>query len=250
MQLKAFTNEQGANFLLSLLDNFASPSQTDKEAAISVSQRFNGLPLGLRQAAYFMRKKKCLPAAFLDLYNQKHDGIERFHIPGYTNTVADVWEMSMNTLTRDAADLLDILTLLDPDAIPIQMFRSYGRSTTFSSFLDDDARYYDTTECLADQSLIDVNLRDDKLSLHRFFLEATFRRLKVQTARFQNVYCATVEMVNQAVPKDDYLSLKHHSAWQAVQTNIAHVDVLYARASSICNQLSLELVRKDCWVRV
>lgn len=76
MQLKAFTNEQGANFLLSLLDNFASPSQTDKEAAISVSQRFNGLPLGLRQAAYFMRKTKCLPAAFLDLYNQKHDEIE------------------------------------------------------------------------------------------------------------------------------------------------------------------------------
>lgn len=44
MQLKAFTNEQGVNFLLSLLDNFASLSQTDKEAAISVSKRFNGLP--------------------------------------------------------------------------------------------------------------------------------------------------------------------------------------------------------------
>jgi hypothetical protein len=99
LQLKTFGVQQGADFLLSLLNNLASPSQMDKDAARSISQRFDGLPLGLRLAAYFMRNKKCLPAVFLDLYNQKHDEIEQLYILGYTKTVADVWEMSVNTLT-------------------------------------------------------------------------------------------------------------------------------------------------------
>jgi hypothetical protein len=84
-------------------------------------------------------------------------------------------------------------------------------------------RYLSATACLADQSLIDVNLPDDTLSLHRFFQEATFRRLKVQQTIFQQAYYAVVEMVNRAIPKDDYLSMKH----LRVETYLGHAEFLY-----------------------
>jgi hypothetical protein len=230
LHLEPFSVEQGADFLLLSLDIHVSPLQVDLEAARSISARFGGLPLGLRQAAYFMRNKKCLPAAFLNLYNQKHNEIEQIKMPGYTKTVADVWEMSMSTLTQDAADLLDILTVLDPDVIPVQLFRTYDHTVTFTDFLEDTMRYLNATESLADQSLINVNFRDETLSLHRFFQEATFRRLRVREARFQQVYCAVVEMVNHAVPKDDYLSMKHQDAWQVVETYISHANILFMRS--------------------
>ncbi len=38
-------------------------------------------------------------------------------------------------------------------------------------------------------------------------------------------------MVNLAIPEDDYLSMKHIDAWEAVKACIGHADVLYARSS-------------------
>jgi hypothetical protein len=90
MQLKTFSIQQGADFLLCLPENRPPPSQMDKNAAGFIFQCFGGLPLGHRQAAYFMRNRKCLHADFLDLYDQKHDEIEKLHVPGYTKTVSDV----------------------------------------------------------------------------------------------------------------------------------------------------------------
>jgi hypothetical protein len=67
----------------------------------------------------------------------------------------------MSILTQGATDLLDILTILDPDAVPVQLFRRHGHAATFSRYLGDAARYCDSTERLADQSLIEVNLHEN-----------------------------------------------------------------------------------------
>lgn len=231
LHLKTFNVDQGAEFILSFLDVLAAPTQLDKEAALAISRCYDGLPLGLRQAAYFMRSKKCMPTTFLDLYTQGHNEIEQLRIPGYTKTVADVWEMSVNTLTQDAADLLDILTFLDPDAIPFSLFKTHDHASAFTGFLENEMRYLNATERLAAQSLIDINLRDHTLSLHRFFQETTFRRLKLRKARFEQIYCIAVEMVDRAVPEDDYLSMKHLAAWETVETYLGHAEILYARSS-------------------
>lgn len=223
--------DQGAEFLLSLLDILNTSSDEDRSAALSITQRYDGLPLGLRQAAYFMNKKGCLPSAFLDIYNKEHESIEQMQIPGYTNTVADVWEMSLSTLSSDALDLLDMLPFLDPDVIPCSLFRDHGHNANFTSFLTDQMRYLNATGELQEQSLIDVSLNKESISLHRFFQEATLRRLKPLKDRFEQIFSAVAHMVNLAIPEDDYLSMKHLDAWEAVETYIGHADVLYARSS-------------------
>lgn len=178
-----------------------------------------------------MKKRVIPPSAFLQIFEKQRENIEQTQIPGYTNTVADVWEMSLATLSSDSSDFLDTLVFLDPDVIPSRLFQNYGHNAKFTSFLTEQSRYFDAAGALHEQSLIDVNLERNSLSLHRFFQQATFRRLKRRTARFEEIYCAVAHIINRAVQDDDYLSMKHLATWEAVETYIAHAEVLYVRSS-------------------
>ena len=82
---------------------------------------------------------------------------------------------------------------------------------------------------LAAQSLIDVDVIEETISLHRFFQDATFQHLKVQESRLREVFCAIIEMIDHAIPQDDYLSMKHPEIWKAVETYLAHAEKLYIR---------------------
>ncbi|KAF2809091.1 uncharacterized protein BDZ99DRAFT_571917 [Mytilinidion resinicola] len=230
ISIEPFTVDQGANYLLHLLTDIVSPTQEDKDAVRTIAENFDGFPLGLRQAAYFMRNRRCLPAAYLLLYSENRDTLEQEEIPGYSKTLADVWELSMRTLSQDAANLLDILTFLDPDAIPIDLFKDYGHTTQCSSFLEDALRYLNASELLLNQSLININVRDNIISMHRFFQAATFRKLGARRTRFHDVCCSVIQMINHVIPQDDYLSMKHLEAWRVVETYISHAEVLYERA--------------------
>ena len=230
LQLSKLTIDEGAEFLLSLLDTLVTISDTDHSAARSISQNYDGLPLGLRQAAYFMNTKRCSPSAFLDIYIEEYESIEQMQITGYTKTVANVWEMSLSTLSSDALDLLDMLPFFDPDVIPCSLFRDHGRGSDFSSFLTDQIRYLNATAELQEQSLIDIKPDEKLISLHQFFQKATWRRLKLLKARLEQTISAMAKIVNLAIPEDDFLSMKHLDAWEAFETYIAHANMLYTRS--------------------
>lgn len=229
LKITAFEEDEGADFLLSFLDHLPDLSKADLDAAKLISRHFDGLPLALRQAASFMRHRKCPPCEFLDNYSQCKAEVESMKIPGYTKTVVDVWEMSLSVLPQDSLDMLDLLAVLDPDVIPAGLFRKFGHHSPLSAFLEDDKRYMNARASLADQSLIDVNIIEESISLHRFFQDATFQHLKVQESRLREVFCAVTEMVDHAIPQDDYLSMKHPDIWKAVETYLAHAEKLYIR---------------------
>ncbi|KAK3944663.1 hypothetical protein QBC46DRAFT_350391 [Diplogelasinospora grovesii] len=228
--IRSFGVQEGAQFLLRGLAIDDDPTDSDKEAATTISGLFDGLPLSLRQASCFMKSKGCLPRAYLDVWAQRRDALERTPIPGYTKTMADVWEMSMGTLSQDALDVLDLLTVMDPDAIPTELFRKHGHLATFTGALGDPLRYLDAVEGLANQSLVESKDLGDILSLHRFFQDSTFDKLKSRPDRCSEVYRSVLSMVSRAVPTDDYLSMKHLDAWQVVEMYIPHLEQLHRRA--------------------
>lgn len=200
LQLYKFIIDQGAEFFLSLPDILNTSSKTNYSTVFSITQWYDGLPLGLWQAAYFMKKKSCLPSAFLDIYNKEHESIEQMQIPGYTKTVADVWEMSLSTLSFDTLDLLHMLPFLDLDVIFCSFFWDHGHNANFTSFLTDQMRCFNAIGGLQKQSLIYVNLNKESISLHRFFQEATLRRLKSFKHKFEQIFSAVAQMVNLAIP--------------------------------------------------
>jgi hypothetical protein len=229
LHLKAFEDDEGSKFLASLLDLGDALAEEDLAAAHSLSRRFGGLPLALRQAAAFMRSKKCSPAQFAQLYGHRFNEIDGFAIQGYHRTVVDVWKLSMDTLSEHSLILLDILAILDPDSIPMEIFHVTGIENTHGNFMQDPLRVLDAIEGLANQSLIDHSPHCKSLNLHRFFQEATFRRLSTDIQRFTNVVQLGIELIHKFIPNDDFTSVRQPQKWTIIEKCMSHVYSIFSR---------------------
>jgi len=229
ISLQPFDIEDGGKFLRSYLDPGFVPSPEDLEAIQHLSSLFGGMPIGLRQAAAFMTTKRCNPTKFVRIYKERKEEVEQLQLPAYSKTLANVWEMSLSTLTPDALDFLDILSLCDPDSIPTEMFQKGLPETVFGSFLGDTVRQLNATEGLSNQSLINVTPRNDILSLHRIFHNATFSKLEKRNERYQKAFESLVESLLLAIPHD-YLVGRSPDQWNVAEIYSRHVNMLCSRS--------------------
>jgi hypothetical protein len=229
--VKPFSNDQGAQFLLRALPQDNRVTDVDSGAVETISSIFDGFPLCLMQAYCFMQTKNCRPGAYVELWAQSRGELELTPIPGYPKNMANVWELSMNTLSQDSADILDMLAVLDPDSVPAELFTKHGHVAVFSrSVLSNTLRYLNAVEGLSNQSFVEVKASGAILSLHRFFQDSTLAKLRKNASRYQEVYHSVLVMLHAAVPADDFLALKHVDTWVVMETYIPHLECLYRRA--------------------
>jgi tetratricopeptide (TPR) repeat protein len=118
-----FDQEESTTFLLHLLRDY----DEDTEALKHISKMFDGLPLGLKAAGEYMSSNHCNCSEFLELQPFTHDSIKNLHI---------MWSMTVSKLTPDEARLLQCLTLLDADCIPVDLLESKIISKFYSSYED------------------------------------------------------------------------------------------------------------------
>jgi hypothetical protein len=229
LHIREFSDDIGAKFLLSLLDEPNDLGAEDIQAAHALAQLYGGLPLALRQAASFMRSKRCSPTQFLAIYKSRFAEIEAFRVPNYQKTMVDVWSMSISTLSSDSLVLLDVLALLDPDSVPSELFHSPEVKHVDGSFMRDTLGMLNAIERLANQSLVEFNQREKSLNVHRFFQTATFRKLSESKERFGSVINLATELVHHFVPKNDLSAVRHPQSWKRIQRALSHVFSLYHR---------------------
>ncbi|OAX81827.1 hypothetical protein ACJ72_03830 [Emergomyces africanus] len=242
LHLKEFDEEQGTKFLLSLLDEKFRLSKDDMLAAKKLVQQFGGLPLALRQAASFMRNKKCQPAQFAAIYQSRFQEIEQYTIPNYPKTLVNVWNMSLSTLSEDSLTLLHTLALFDPDSIPTELFHSPNVSHPFGEFMRDPLRVLDAIEGLTSQSLVDHNEKEEGLNVHRFFQTATFRKLSQQPERFGQIVQFAVELIQKILPEDDLSSVRQPKRWKAIERALSHVESVYSRCLGTISERGSEML--------
>ncbi|OJD10865.1 hypothetical protein AJ78_08235, partial [Emergomyces pasteurianus Ep9510] len=242
LHLKGFDDEQGTKFLLSLLDQKIRLSKEDLLAAKKLVQQFGGLPLALRQASAFMRNKKCQPAQFGAIYQSRFQEIEQYTIPNYPKTLVNVWNMSLSTLSEDSLTLLHTLALFDPDSIPTELFRTSNVSHTFGEFMKDPLRVLDAIEGLTSQSLVDHNIQEEGLNVHRFFQTATFRKLSQQPERFSQIVQFAVELIQKFFPEDDLSSVRQPKRWKAIERALSHVESVYCRCFDTISERGSEML--------
>lgn len=157
LHLKAFHDNEGVDFLISLLDNNDNIAEEDLEAVNHISQRFGGLPLALCQAAAFIRNKRYTPAQFTTVYQCRFNEIDWFSIPGFRKPLVNIWQMSMSTCSEHSLILLDTVVILDPDSIPMEFFHSADVEHSYGSFMKDSLSVLGAIEGLANQSLVDYS---------------------------------------------------------------------------------------------
>ncbi len=90
----------------------------------------DGLPLALDQAGAYIEETRCGLSQYHDLYatRRKELLLRRGRFPiDHPDSVATTWSLSFQKIEQEnpsAADLLRLLTFLDPDAIPEEIITS------------------------------------------------------------------------------------------------------------------------------
>lgn len=113
LPLETFPREQAVEFLLK------RTGQSDEEAADRLAEALGDLPLALEQAGAYIEETGTTLADYLELFQVRSgELLSRGQPPGYQATVATTWELSLQQLSKPAADLMSLFSFLAPDDIP------------------------------------------------------------------------------------------------------------------------------------
>ena len=116
--------------LLSTLSKIAvTENSCESERAHQIVQELGYLPLGIEQAAAYVREVAGNFATYLDHYNKNHKGVHQWIPQGnrsYPHSIATTWLMSFDIVRNihpQAAELFQLLSFLNPDGILIDFLQ-------------------------------------------------------------------------------------------------------------------------------
>ena len=228
LELKPFSIWEATEYLFRLTERDITPDE--QVAATAIATRLGGLPLALSQMAGIIAYQDFTFADFLRSFEQ-HDGSEKFlnwrisdnqrSLSNYEYNVASVWAFDR---LGEGAHLINIISMLDPDAIPEALFTSPVTEGSSGLIRKVKSSYSSTKSELLVRSLITGNKRDKKLFVHKLVQDVARTRLRQSDIRTYFVAC--VELINEIWPFQQ-LTWRHGIArWAECEELFPHVQRL------------------------
>jgi hypothetical protein len=116
--------EEGSELIRAHLRRGGSEAQQ----AESISKELGGLPLAITHFSGFVKRSQCPLEDILESLKQRKKLSEIWSqtdltsTTGYSHTLETVWNLAFRRLTNDASVLIHIMSFLEPDHIPEEMF--------------------------------------------------------------------------------------------------------------------------------
>jgi hypothetical protein len=249
LHLKAFADEQSSKFVLSLLPQENVASSKDHTAISALANHFGGLPLALSQVATYMRTRNISPSEFEVMYKEHVDEIEGQGVPGYDKTLVNVWNMSINMLPDDSRLILDCVCLLDPDSIPVELFHGVNHTYQYWDTLPSGYHIYEAIARLSAQSLVDFEISSRSLRVHRFFQDATLRKLRKDSQRFRDISHLMVEMITKFTPEVNLAAVHNPKGWQNLKKSFNHVQCIHEKTQHVLTERGADMLLR-CMTRI
>jgi hypothetical protein len=171
-------------------------------AARQIVRRLGFLPIGIMQAAQFIRKDNLKLEEFLDAYNERS-------LIAKSSELSTVWTMSYKSLSKEQQDLLNIMSFFDPDRIPQKMIlegaaKAVRNGNTNLEFITQNRRYRRCRSGLVKSSLIHQNEYIDELWIHRLVQQSCHIRMdkKSHQEAFEMALAILVAMWPMTDPDD------------------------------------------------
>lgn len=218
IQIKPFTQADGAAFFLSFLERPEGATPDDQAVAKALTDRFSGLPIALRIAAAYTRRKNITPATFSRMYDDRRKEIDECSVPGGSTNLAGLWPLVLDNITCDAAELLDLLVFLDPDEIPVDLF-----STANFDFLG-------ASEWLWTRSLVEYDGSKSFLKLNRYFQSVRFERICQDEERYNLIFGKVLDCLLISVPELSFIRPREPERWETTERYLSHVMALELRS--------------------
>ncbi len=143
ISVESLTEKQGEDLLRSRF-NPQRTSERDGALCRNLARRFHCWPLALRQLSAFMNESRTSEQEMWDLLEKTSDVDSKIYSyrdssQPYECTLEAAWSAMLSKLPGNSARLLNILSLLDSDKIPGQLFPLHGISQSGEfEFLTDE----------------------------------------------------------------------------------------------------------------
>jgi hypothetical protein len=179
--------------------------QSDTDAAGELAYALGDLPLALSQATAYIEKTGISLAEYLEIFRSRRTELQQREAPpeDYPYTVAITWLINVQIINRqmaEAVELLNLISFLGPDAIPLSLLK-YNLSLlpgSLSGLMKDDLRINDAIAALRSYSLVESF--GQAISLHRLVQAIT--RDNLSKIEFQRWATAAIQIVRASFPKN------------------------------------------------
>jgi len=237
LEVHTFPNQEGAIFLMNLLPSRDSTSDDDSTAATQLSSALGGHPLAICDMASFIHRRAYSISEFLKIYETHADKIHQ------RGDLASLWRLSFESLSGSASNLLAILCLLSPDAMPEELFElndsmhvpqsldfaqdgfEYAYNPAFQLFhlisLLTPLRFAEALESLLVLSLVRRDNETKSISMHRL-VQTQYRRFQ-REAEYQEAFNNATALLCLAFPSKKTNSDQMYGVWDQCQKYVANV---------------------------
>ncbi|KAI1110909.1 hypothetical protein F5Y14DRAFT_335750 [Nemania sp. NC0429] len=282
LALKPFEVNDGAQLLKQYLKYPSTQlvdEVEDEKALKSLSERVDGLPLGLRAIAALMNARKSTTASkFMSLYDKGSRSLFKnsarvveYHpdtsrVIGKEHVLDRIWHMSFGLLENqgELGDLpkprllLGVCALLCPDGIPLSLFgqaSSHGSVTDrVSSPFGDEIDLDSAIVTLTQMALIDCD--NSRITIHRLVQDA-YIHYHLDSQRYdqlEKAVTASVSILFQSFPRQ-INGRPMHNDWEQCNSLIQHAKWLADRCAEIRSIISTfrpppdttELLKSCAW---
>jgi tetratricopeptide (TPR) repeat protein len=177
-EVESFSIADGTKMLLSELSSY---TEDEERVASEITTKLGGLPLAIHHMACFARDRSISLSEALKLYEEEESMVVEAGVDfGQDRTLATVWSLSISTLSNEALQLLDTISLFDPDSIPTRLIEHFEtpNAVAISSALGNFGLHSKAMSNLYSRSLVrKKGLRTSQiLSIHRLIQSAVRRR--------------------------------------------------------------------------
>jgi tetratricopeptide (TPR) repeat protein len=235
------------DYLLQTTQNKRTPSKEDNSLAATLSDKLDGLPIALEQAAAYISQRHISFQTYLNEFESSRKEILSWHRPELTNyptPVLAVWQSSEKQLSAPARAILRLSSLLSPEPIPVSLFESASEKISNAVSLLSFPRKRESSRAgltppkskldirgllaeLADYSL--VKLTESSFTIHRLVQDSI--RLSIPEKSLKPLTQIILDIVNDFLPEepqpDDVRS------WHIYKPIEPHLSVLITRADKL-----------------
>ncbi|HEY7413607.1 MAG TPA: tetratricopeptide repeat protein [Ktedonobacteraceae bacterium] len=227
------TSEQVRQLAIQSLPQYAVASE--------LVTMLGGLPLALDQAGAYLEETRCGLPAYLDLFRTRRDALLQRRGERIQDHPASVSTTFMLAITATAQrypavwDLLQVCALLQPDAIPEEIFRQGGKhlGPTLEAVCCDPLEWDCVVGVACSYSLLSRQPEEHALSMHRL-VQAVL--LDAMTEEEQ--WNARVTAALDVVLPDVWCATKY-VAWKQCERLLPHVLLCLQRAKETSESLPL-----------
>ena len=238
--------EEAKGFLTAHLNRLdLANDEGNTELLWKICKLVHGYPLALGHIAAFIRKGGHSLARFIQMFQDKtvSSKIFELQVHDYHATWSTIWELCRSSLSSTSEELLDILSFLDPDSIPYELFeaaekvlvrhaQSQEKSPLSPSIqalipLTSPITLHMCLEDLQSQSMVHLNPSNQSFSIHWYPQENAYEQLSSNPARLRSTFKQALFLLTITQPAIENTN-RHWSehCWAGAEMYLSHINVL------------------------